>query len=299
MRKVLVVLNSRAGALLRRDATEVKREVERALAQRGRTIVVVLARGASIARAIDCAAAGDHDAIVVGGGDGSASYAARRLAGTDKVLGLLPLGTLNLLAGDIGMPASLDDALAALNTAMPRPVDLGLLNGRPFHTLSGVGFFSQMARAREETRDIPGKLLRTATAAIRALSRTGRFTLDIVVDGRPRQIDSYAVLVTVNCFAADAWRRERLDAGTLEVHIAEDLGVLARLKTGAGLLAGDWRNNPGIHSFRAQRVSIDTWRQRTWVSTDGELMRERIPLRYAIEPRALRLLVPTAGQGAR
>jgi diacylglycerol kinase family enzyme len=299
MRKVLVALNSRAGALLRRDPTEVKREVERALGQHGRIIEVVLARGASMARAIDRAVAGDHDAVVVGGGDGSASYAARRLAGTDKVLGVLPLGTLNLLAGDIGMPASLDDALAALNVAVPRRIDLGLLNGRPFHTLSGVGFFSQMARAREETRDIPGKLLRTAAAALRALSRTGRFTLDIVADGRPRQIDSCAVLVTVNCFEAHAWRRECLDAGTLEVHIAEDLGVFARLKAAAGLLAGDWRKNPGIHSFRAQRVSIATWRQRTWVSTDGELMRERVPLRYAVKPRALRLLVPAAPRGTR
>jgi diacylglycerol kinase family enzyme len=265
------------------------------LAQRGRTIEVVLARGSRIARAIDRGTEGDHDTLVVGGGDGSVSYAAQRLAGTDKVLGVVPLGTLNLLARDIGMPASLDASLPALTAAAPCAVDLGLLNGRPFHTLSGVGFFSQMARAREETRDIPGKPLRTAAAALRALSRTGRFTLDIVVDGRPRQIDSCAVLVTVNCFVADAWRRECLDAGTLEVHIAEDLGVFARLKAGAALLAGDWRTNPGIHSFRAQRVSIATWRQRTWVSTDGELMRERVPLRYAVKPRALRLLVPAAG----
>ena len=294
MRKVLVVLNSRAGALLRREATEVKREVVQGLAQRGRTIEVVLAHGARIARAIDRGAEGDHDTVVVGGGDGSASYAAQQLAGTDKVLGVLPLGTLNLLARDIGMPANLDASLPALSAAAPRAVDLGLRNGRPFHTLSGVGFFSQMARAREETRDIPGKPLRTAAAALRALSRTGRFTLDIVVDGRPRQIDSYAVLVTVNCFAGDEWRRARLDAGTLEVHVAEDQGALARLKAGADLLTGDWRRNPGIHSLRAHRVSIATRRRRTWVSTDGELMRERIPLVYAIQPRALRLLVPSA-----
>jgi diacylglycerol kinase family enzyme len=296
MRKVLVVLNSRSGALLQRDATEVMREVEQGLAQRGRTIQVVLARGARIARAIDRGAAGDHDTVVVGGGDGSASYAAQRLAGTDKVLGVLPLGTLNLLARDIGMPASLDDALPALSAAAPRKVDIGLLNGRPFHTLSGVGFFSQMARAREETRDVPGKLLRTAAAALRALSRTGHFALDIVVDGRRRQIDSYAVLVTVNCFAGDEWRRDRLDAGTLEVHIAEDRGALAKLKAGADLLAGDWRRNPGIHSVQARRVSIATRRRRTWVSTDGELVRERIPLVYAIAPRGLRLLVPAATQ---
>jgi diacylglycerol kinase family enzyme len=141
MRKVLVVLNSRAGALLRREAAEVKREVVQGLAQRGRTIEVVLAHGARIARAIDRGTEGDHDTVVVGGGDGSASYAAQRLAGTDKVLGVLPLGTLNLLARDIGMPASLDASLPALSAAAPRAVDLGLLNGRPFHTLSRCRVF--------------------------------------------------------------------------------------------------------------------------------------------------------------
>ena len=56
-------------------------------------------------------------------------------------------------------------------------------------------------------------------AAARALRRAGRFTLDLSVDGRARQID---VLVTVNCFSGKEWRRASLDEGTLELHIVEE-----------------------------------------------------------------------------
>ncbi|MGZ9021426.1 MAG: diacylglycerol/lipid kinase family protein, partial [Rhodoplanes sp.] len=168
---------------------------------------MVLARGRRIARAIDRGARSDYDTIIVGGGDGSASYAAQRLAATGKALGVLPLGTVNLLARDIGVPTELEGAIDAVEAAVPRAIDLGVLNGRPFHTLSGVGFFSQLARAREETRDLPGRVLRVMAAAARALRRAGRFTLDISVEGRARQFDCVAVLVTVNCFSGEEWRR--------------------------------------------------------------------------------------------
>ena len=155
-----------------------------------------------------------------------------------------------------------------------------------------MGFFSQMARAREETRDLPGKALQLIAAAARAFRRTGRFTLDISIDGRTQHINSVAVLVTVNRFSGEQWRRARLDEGTLEAHIVESTGALGKLKAGADLLTGAWRNNPGIRSVRAQRVVIYSGRSRAWVSTDGELVRERMPLTYEIRPRALKMLVP-------
>lgn len=296
MRNTLVVLNERAGTLIDRDPREVKAELQRHFGGRGRTVEVILAHGSHIRRAIDHAAVSDYDTIIVGGGDGSASYAAQRLAGSHKALGVLPLGTVNLLARDLGMPTDLSRALDALEEAIPNRIDVGLLNGRVFHTLSGVGFFSQMARAREETRDLPGKLLRLAAAALRAFQRTGRFTLDIAIDGRTRQIDVAAVLVTVNCFSGEEQRRARLDDGTLEAHILKDAGALARLKAGADLLTGAWRDNPDILSFRARRVAIGGTRRRAWVATDGELIRERTPLIYELRPRELTVLVPVGDQ---
>jgi len=292
MRKVLVVLNDRAGALLDRDPAEIRREVETALRAGGRSIEVVLERGRGMVHAIEHGAAGGFDTLIVGGGDGSVSCATDRLAGKQVTLGVLPLGTLNLLARDLRVPTELPKALAALSAARPRAIDLASLNGRRFHSISGLGFFSQMARAREEARNLPGRVLRLSAAALQAFFRTGYFTLEFDIDGEARRMEAYAALVTCNRFGGDDWRRDTLDGGILEIHIAEEEGALGRLKAGADLLAGAWRNNKGIHSFTAQRVRIGSARRRAWTATDGELRREQMPLNFSIEPRALTVLSP-------
>lgn len=289
MRRTLVLINARAGTLLDRGVEQVRRDLE---GLRGGEVELELLRPRQMARAIAAAPQGPHDTIVVGGGDGSVSCAVNALAGTDKVLGVLPLGTINLLARDLGMPADLGAAVAALAGAEPRRIDLAGLNGRAFHSLSGLGFFSQMARAREEVRGHPlGRLASVGLAAVRALRRTGRFALEIAVDGRQERVDALAVLVTNNRFTAE-WRRPRLDAGLLELHIAEDAGAMGLLKASADLLTGAWRDNPGIRSIAAREVIITHLRPRTWAATDGELMRERVPLRYTLMPRALTVLTP-------
>jgi diacylglycerol kinase family enzyme len=292
----IVLLNARAGTLIDRGADRLREDLRERLG--GRQAEVHLLRPRQIRAAIAQAAQGPYDVVVVGGGDGSISCAVDVLAGTGKALGILPLGTLNLLARDLGMPSDIADAAAALATAAPVRIDLARVNGRAFHSLSGLGFFSQMARAREETRGHPlGRFLGVGFAALRALRRAGRFDLQLTVDGRPERVDALAVLVTNNSFDA-GWRRARLDAGELELHIAEDAGAIGKLKASADLLTGGWRDNAGIRSIVAREVTIAHARRRAWAATDGELAREQVPLRYTVLPRALTVLAPSVGPDA-
>ncbi len=292
MHRVTAVLNARAGSILDRDSQELRAQVADTLRAHFGPVDVTLAHGRRLLRAIERGAT-LSDTLIVGGGDGSVSHAAALMVGTGKTLGVLPLGTVNLFARDVGMPDDLGAALAALARAEPRMVDVGTLNGRPFHSLSGIGFFSHMARAREESRDLPGRILRLGVAAMRALGRTGRFTVDIDIGGRERTFDTYAVLVTNNRYDA-AWRRPALDQGLLEIHVAEDRGALSKLGAWADLVTGGWRDNPGIHSYTAEHLRILSLRRHAFVSTDGELRRERVPLSFASWQKALRVLVPTA-----
>ena len=294
MKSVLVLLNARAGALIDGGTEDVREQIRSALERGGRKVDIRRLQPRQMAPAIDAAARSDHDTIIIGGGDGSASYAARALAGGDKTLGVLPFGTLNLLARDLGMPAEPMDAIAALASAEPRRIDLASVNGRPFHSLSGLGFFSQMARAREEVRGHPlGRMIGVGLAAIRALRRTGPFALELSADGRRTSVEALALLVTNNRFGRD-WRRGRLDGGVLEVHVAQTQGALGMIKTSADLLTGGWRDNPEIQSFAARELTIEH-RRRAWTATDGELMREDVPLRYAMLPGVLNVLaVPAA-----
>ena len=290
MKRVLVLLNARAGTLLDAGAVRIVAEIEAALKPRCDNLDVRLLQPQQVPGAIAQAARGPHDTVVVGGGDGSASAAASAFVASAKVLGVLPFGTMNLLACDLGLPRDPHQAVAALATARPRRIDLAEINGRPFHTLSGLGFFSQMARAREEVRGHPfGRFADVILASARALRRTGPFTADIVVEGRREQVRALALLVTNNRFAAD-WQRQRLDEGMLELHLVEDEGVLTKLKASAALLTGAWRDEQGVRSIAAKEITITSRRRHTHASTDGERVRERIPLRYRSLPGALTVL---------
>jgi diacylglycerol kinase family enzyme len=290
MKNVLVLLNARAGTLLDIGADSVVGQVETALKSHCEKLDVRLISPREMRKAIKDAAVGPHDTVIVGGGDGSASTAVAEFSGSDKVLGVLPFGTMNLLARDLGMPTEPEAAIAALAKTTPRRIDLAEINGRPFHTLSGLGFFSHMARAREEVRGHPlGRLVSVVLAWFRALVRTSAFDIDVVIDGRRERITALAALVTSNAFGAD-WRRPRLDGGTLELHLVEDQGALTKLKAGAALLTGTWRDDPGIRNIAAREIVVSSARRHTHAATDGELIRERMPLRYRVLPQALTVL---------
>lgn len=295
MGDTLVLLNARAGTLIDAGAERVREALVSALDGRCSRSDIKLLKPRDLIEEIQRAATSDYSTIVVGGGDGSVSCAARALAHSGKTLGVLPFGTLNLLARDLNMPANVHEAVEALADAKPRVIDLARLNGRVFHSLSGLGFFSQMARAREEVRGTPfGRLIGVGIAALRALSRTYPFTLDIRTDHHRERVEALAVLVTNNRFNPD-WHRPVLDEGTLELHIAESAGALSKLKASANLLTGAWRNDEdtdGIRSIVARHVVIGRARTHAFAATDGELQRETIPLRYEIMPKALRVLSP-------
>lgn len=300
MQHILVLLNADAGTLLDRDAEQMRGLVERGFGGDGRTVDVQLLRSKKLTRAIEEAGRGPHDTVIIGGGDGSVSLAIRSLHASGKVLGILPLGTMNLLARDMGVPLALDQAIAALADAEPTAIDLATLNGQLLHTLSGIGFFSQMARAREAARHWHlWRFFVVLIAAITAMRRMGRFHLHVRVDGRSHHFDAFAALVTVNRFSGPGWSRGRLDEGVLEVHVAEDRGALAKLRAGADMVTDSWRNNPGIITLAGSEIVLNRpTRGRSWVSTDGELGREELPLIYKIMPGALKVLLPRrADQG--
>jgi diacylglycerol kinase family enzyme len=131
MKRVLVLLNARAGTLIDAGTRGVVRQLKSTLADRCESLDVRLLRPRDIRGAIEYAARGPHDTVIVGGGDGSVSTAVAAFANNEKQLGVLPLGTMNLLARDLGMPRDPHEAVAALHRIVPHTIDLAEINGRP------------------------------------------------------------------------------------------------------------------------------------------------------------------------
>jgi diacylglycerol kinase family enzyme len=173
-------------------------------------------------------------------------------------------------------------------------VDLATVNGRPFHTLCGLGFFARVARARQGMRlAMPfGRALGVGIASLRTMIRSGRLHLAIDAEGEEqRQADAYALLVTNNRMGRDL-RRARLDEGVLELHVMRHSGLLGRARTALSVMSGRWRESSAIETIAAASIDIRTRRTRVWASVDGELRREEAPLSFRIKPKALPMLVP-------
>ena len=296
MPEIAVILNSRAGTIRDRPAGEVEAIVRDSFPGNGSEVSVELAEGDRFIAAID-EAAERADTVIVGGGDGSANYAARKLKNTDTVLGVLPLGTMNLLARSLGMPTELEAALDALASAKPQRIDLASVNGRIFHTLAGLGYFAEVARARAQVREdtsLPfSRYIAAARATYRAFTRAGVLQLAIETREGRRDISAYAVFISNNRLSETGIDRDELDGGLLEMHFAEGEGMSPRFAAGLDILAGRWRENPAIASVEAPNMTVNSHRPKLWISIDGELARLETPLEFKLLPRALSILVPT------
>lgn len=291
---VVVLLNAKAGALNTGAVTDPRETVEDAFRAAGRSATVDLVEPEEMDARLDAAAGSDCEIIVVGGGDGTFSHALARLAGSGKVLGLLPLGTMNLMGRDLyPKPGEFAENAAALANGEVRQLDLARINGRPFHTLCGLGYFARVAREREQTRyDFPGGHMISVLVSIwRSVTKSGRTRLDITADGRRIRTRSYATLVTANRIGED-WRRSHLDEGVLELHLMRASHFAGRAKAGLELLSGRWREGDAIESVTAHRIEIRSERPRMWLAVDGELRREDTPIVFEIEPKKVQMLVP-------
>jgi diacylglycerol kinase family enzyme len=292
--KTLVLLNAKAGTLNTGAVQNPREIVEQAFAAAGREAEIVLVEPDEIDERLAAAARSDCETVIVGGGDGTFSHAQAKLAGSGKVLGLLPLGTMNLLGRDMyAQTGDLAAMASALASGEVRKLDLATVNGRPFHTLCGLGYFSRVAREREQNRfDFPGgHILSVLVSVWKSVTKSGHVRLDITADGRRISTRAYAILITSNRIGND-WRRERLDEGVLELHLMRQSHFAGRARAGFELLSGRWREGEAIESMVARKIEIRSGRPRMWIAVDGELRREETPLTFAIDRARVDVLTP-------
>lgn len=297
--RVAVVVNARAGTVLQMGADDFKRSIIEAFAAHGIAADVVSVPGKKLQTTLQGALNGDYDTIVVSGGDGTLSKMLPLLMGSSKRIGVLPLGTLNLFGADIGLTTEIADNIAAIARGETRLVDIGLLNGEPFHSISGVGYSAMMARERERARRaIPfSKALSFLWAASRTLFYTKPLMVDVLVDGEHRIREADGVLVTNNRFDGIPWRRGTIEDGTLEVHTFKAKGLMGRLRTLWAVVRGRWREVDTLESTTTTEVTLRRrGKRRVIVATDGEIQIMRGDLRYEIKPKALAILAaPRSG----
>jgi diacylglycerol kinase family enzyme len=227
------------------------------------------------------------------------SAAASALVGTNAALGVLPLGTLNHFAKDLGIPMDVSAAARAIATGRVVTLDVGEVNGYSFINNSSVGLYPRLVWERSlEQRRGRHKWPAFAVAVLRIWRRYRRVAVTVGHDGGRRTVHTPFVFVGNNEYLLEGVQiggRQRLDEGVLHVCMAPGLQRFDVIRVLFAALAGKLQGLDRFESLRTSDFSIAAQRRRLGVSLDGELLVLQTPLRYRIRPRALRVLVPAEG----
>ena len=293
---IAVVLNATSGHGAAPKAAERLKEI---FAEAGREARITLATGGSeINAAMRGAVEAGCEALVAGGGDGTINCAASAVVGRGIPLGVLPLGTLNHFAKDLGIPLELDEAAKVVLDGVVCKVDVGEVNGRIFLNNSSLGVYPAVVRLREKYQaTLRGKWLAALWAGLTVLRRRPFMAVRIVAEGEAIVRRTPLVLVGNNEYkmaGIHAGSRESLARGRLALYVlnAEQRPGLLRLAWQV-LLKGAERVKE-VDLITLEEATVETRRPRPQVAADGEVFSLQSPLHYRIRPEALRVYVPQA-----
>jgi diacylglycerol kinase family enzyme len=240
----------------------------------------------------------DRAPIVAGGGDGTINAVASELVGTDRVLGVLPLGTLNHFAKDLNIPLDLEEGARTIIEGREMRVDVGEVNGRIFLNNSSLGLYPSIVHRREQQQERLGRGKWPAFfwAALTVLRRYPFLDVRLEMDERKLVRRTPFVFIGNNEYEMESFNigaRSCMDAGQLSLYIAHRTGRMGLLRLAWRALFGGLREEQDFDALCTQEIWIETKRKRLRVATDGEVTVMRTPLHYRVRPRALRVIVPT------
>lgn len=256
----------------------------------------VLAPGDDVVQMAEAAVAGGADVLGMAGGDGSQALVAGVAARHGVPMVVVPAGTRNHLAMDLGLDrGSVVGALDAFDAARDVPVDLGDVNGRPFINNVSLGLYAQIVRSPEYRE----AKIETTVSMLPQLIGPGTRPSDLRFHGPAGEPHTRAHVVQVsnNAYGRTARTlisRPRLDTGRLGV-------IAVELRDGgpdraflSALAAGHPERYPGFLAWEPVNFEVEA-EDVVDVGIDGEAVRMSPPLRFATRPGALRIRIPVTG----
>lgn len=289
-----VVLNASSGNAGGEAAAKRLADIFTAAGREAR--ITVAEGGGEIRAAMQRAVESGCETLVAGGGDGTINTAAQILLGGEVRLGVLPLGTLNHFAKDLGIPLDLDEATQVVLDGIVCQVDVGEVNGRVFLNNSSLGVYPAIVRLRERYRTkVRGKWIAALWAGLTVLRRNPFMAVRIVVEEKAIVRRTPFVLVANNEYQMSgihAGTRESLARGRLALYVlnAEQRPGLLRLAWQVLLKGAEGVKE--VDLITVEEATVETRRRRLQVATDGEVLTLESPLRYRMRPGALRVHVP-------
>jgi diacylglycerol kinase family enzyme len=231
-------------------------------------------------------------AFVVAGGDGSIHYVAQGLVGTEGVLGVIPVGSVNHLARDLELPVN--DWRAAFEIAVRgsvRQIDVGRINGQYFLNSVMLGIYPAISEFRERFRSMHSRWGAYLKAIRLAMHHFPHVTLVVEHDGRVETLRTQMFVVAVNAYDLSQTGvvspKTTFNDGRLAMYSLSFMSRLQFIGVVAKYLRGRMSDVPGFRSIRTTNLRLDTGKGRLRVSIDGELVDLDTPLQLAAVPASL------------
>ncbi|MFN3550012.1 MAG: diacylglycerol/lipid kinase family protein [Mesorhizobium sp.] len=300
----LAILNRDGGTLRTTDLAALSTFLTATMTGAGHGIEIEIVEGREIVAALQRAVGrGDVDVVLAGGGDGTISAAAAAIMNTDKVLAVLPAGTMNLFARGLGIPLVLEQAVESHALGHVKAVDVATANGRPFIHQFSIGLHARLVqmRSRFEYGSRVGKMWASVRAAAAVLRHPPAIAIALDVGEAEIRTTTTGLGISNNLFGEGHLPyADTPDGGVLGIYVA---GLANRLELAWLFLAmtlGRWQETEiiEIHECEKATLTILSPLRHHRCVIDGELATLERETVVKIHPKALRVMVPDAEAAA-
>jgi diacylglycerol kinase family enzyme len=234
--------------------------------------------------------------VVAAGGDGTVNAAIQPIVNTDAVLGVIPVGTYNHFAKDLGIPLGWREALEVVTSGATKQIDTARANDRFFVNNISFGLYPELVAKRESKgRDYPRWKARLF-AAYSTLQKFPHVAATLESAHHHEFVRTHVLMISNNRYdlsriGVDA-PRTALEEGRLSVYWLPHVPRVKLMSFIAHYLAGRVRTAPGFRSFQTTRVKIQTRGRHLHAGVDGEVATLEMPLMVTIVPQSLLVRVP-------
>ena len=289
-RRGILLLNPNAGAILARGSDDLL-----LLAQNEGLEVVEIRPGLDLHAVVgDALRRGLRD-IIVAGGDGTLHHAAQAIVKTEAIMGVLPAGTLNHFAHDLGIPLDLPAALDIALRGSVRQIDTGQAGEHYFLNSLMLGMYPAISKYREQYRLTRGRWSAYALAGREALREFPKVTVILEMEHRIETVRAEMFAVAINAYdlsrAGLLVPKTTLDDGQLSIYSLSSKTRVDFMLAVAKYLRGHVGSIEGFRHFRSRRLRIDS-PHRLRVALDGELRDMKPPITVSAVPASLLVRVP-------
>lgn len=235
-------------------------------------------------------------ALVAAGGDGTINAVVTLMHGSRSRLGIIPMGTLNHFARELGIPLDISQAVGVIARGHHRAVDVGKVNDRLFVNNSSIGLYPRAVITRDNYKTRVGKWPAAVFGILWAMTHPRRYHIELRIKGKQQTLRTPFVFIGNNEYKRgqlEIGQRDALDKGVLAVYALKAGGLMHLPRLLLYTLFSRRRRTRDFVIYRVTACTISFRSRRTVaVACDGEVFRMKAPLHYQTTPLSLEVFTP-------